>query len=146
MVQMSSLATAGAIPARGAGTRSVVHAAPNAGARRQQQGWTIAVPDWCAVMHFMDRYPFLRPVVQAAYGKIPAYFTQVHVTVGVIDDPATPDNSHLTLALAVSDAHDEAARRFAAFGAEWLQGALGRTQGKMTVVLLPQPGPADARL
>src|SRR5947209_8266381 len=121
MAQTSSLAAAGITPAGDAGARSALHAPRDPHARRQQQGWTIAVPDWCAVMHFMDRYPFLRPVVQAAYGKIPAYFTRVHVTVGVIDDPDTPGSSHLTLALAVSDGQDEAAQRFAAFGAEWLQ-------------------------
>lgn len=115
------------------------NATPEPGAARETDteaggGWSIVVPDWCALMRFLDVYPQLRRIVHAAYQQIPTHFPQARVTVSVAGDQAARDGSYLAFTITVPDSGEEETRRcLDRLYREWLEDALGWAHGKLRV-------------
>ncbi len=87
------------------------------------------------VLGFLERYPFLIPLLLEAYGKIGEYFPYSQVFLEVVTDPEATNDYQLVLFIATNLDPDEADDRFERFDEDWWLDALDRAQGMLCINL-----------
>lgn len=87
------------------------------------------------VLGFLDRYPFLVPLLLEAYGKIGEYFPCSRIFLEVVTDPDAVGDSQLLVFIATDFDPDEADDKFERFDEDWWLDALDLTQGMLCINL-----------
>jgi len=91
--------------------------------------------DQAEVSRFLEKYPFLVPLLLEAYGHIALHFPYSQVFLEVVSDPEASSDSQLVAFIATSLAPGEAVNRLDRFDDAWWLDALDRAQGKLCVHL-----------
>ena len=87
------------------------------------------------VLWFLERYPFLVPLLLEAYGKIGDYFPYSQVFLEVVTDPEAVGDYQLVVFIATNFDPDEADDRFERFDEDWWLDALDQAQGVLCINL-----------
>ena len=85
------------------------------------------------VLWFLERYPFLVPLLLEAYYEIEKYFPHSQVFLEVVTDPEAIDDYQLIAFIATNFGPDEAVDRLEQFDEDWWLDALNRAQGKLCI-------------
>jgi hypothetical protein len=85
---------------------------------------------------FLERYPFLRPILQESLDPLRKIFGETApLAVYVETDPEVDDWEYLVIALRTTFSADQAQAQLDAFGAAWWLEQLPRAQGKLLFTL-----------
>lgn len=87
------------------------------------------------VLGFLERCPFLVPLLLEIHGKIGAYFPYSQVVLEVVTDPEAVGDSQLVVFIATDFDPDKADERFERFDEDWWLDALDRAQGMLCINL-----------
>lgn len=85
------------------------------------------------VLWFLERYPFLAPLLLEAYEEIGYYFPCTQVFLEVVADPEAIDDYQLVISIATNLAPDEAVNRLERFDEDWWLDTLDWAQGKLCI-------------
>jgi len=85
------------------------------------------------VLPFLDRRPFLAPLLFDAYGKIRNYFPSSRVFLEVVADSETVNSEQLVVFISTSLSADEAFVRLKRLDKDWWLGALGSAHGELCI-------------
>lgn len=86
------------------------------------------------VIGFLERHPFLVPLLLEAYNKIDTYFPGYpQVFLEVITDPEEPDDIQLIASIKINLLPDEALEKLDAFDREWWLRSMDRARGELCI-------------
>ena len=85
------------------------------------------------VLWFLERYPFLPPLLLEAYDEIENHFPYSELFLEVVTDPEETDDSQLVISIGTNLNPDEADDRLDEFDDSWWLDALDQAQGKLCI-------------
>ncbi len=85
------------------------------------------------VLGFLEKYPFLAPLLLEAYDRIRTYFPDSLIFLEVVADPEANGDYQLVASVAVDLDPDEALENLEQFDEDWWLDALDRAQGMLCI-------------
>jgi hypothetical protein len=87
------------------------------------------------VLRFLERYPFLVPLLVQAYDKVGSYFPGARLYLEVIGDPEEMDDNELIVFIATNLAARAAVERLKRLYEGWWLYASAQARGKLAINL-----------
>ena len=97
------------------------------------QQWYIFRDDRIKILHFLEIYPFLVPLLIEAYYKIEKYFPYSLVFLAITTDPEEFGINQLVAFIATDLGPDQASDALSNFDKKWWLSALKRAKGKLCI-------------
>ncbi|HID61453.1 MAG TPA: hypothetical protein EYP49_01715 [Anaerolineae bacterium] len=85
------------------------------------------------VLGFLEKYPFLAPLLLEAYDRIRIYFPDSPLFLEVVTEPEANDDYQLVVSVAIVLDPDEALESLEQFDEDWWLDALDRAQGMLCI-------------
>lgn len=87
------------------------------------------------ILRFLEKYPFLVPMLIEAYSNIEKFFPHSLVRLAVVTDPEEFGTEQLTAFVVTNLGPDETIDALSAFDKKWWLKSLKRTQRKLCITL-----------
>ncbi len=99
------------------------------------QQWYVFRGERTEILQFLERYPFLVPLLVEAYYCIEKFFPQSLVFLTVVTDPEEFGADQLVAFISTDLDPDEAVNALSAFDKKWWLNSLKQAQGKLCITL-----------
>jgi len=86
------------------------------------------------VVDYLEKYPFLVPLLSQAPSEIRKYFLSAQLLLELVTDPDAYDTTDLVLFIIPSCEPDDASKSFDQFGEDWWLDTMSQAQGKLFIV------------
>ncbi len=97
--------------------------------------WYIFRGERAEILHFLEKYPFLVPLLIEAHIYIEKYFPQPLLYLAIVADPEEFTIDQLVVAIATTLSPEDAVHALSEFDKAWWLNSLRRAQGKLCITL-----------